>query len=207
VEPRAKERLTGAIILVAVIVLLVPELLSGPRGPAKPAAAPADGPAVRSFKVDLREEPRASTAQAGAAQPSAAQSAQAEQAAAAPQPVASAPAAAPAVPADAAAANPEAGSAHAPAHPAETHAPAVVHPSAAGTWSVQLGSFASEENAQRLAGELRSKGFHTSVSEGTGAGHRWYRVRVGPERDRPTAQAIAGRLRALGHPGSIVPSS
>ena len=31
-DSRAKQRLTGAVILVALFVLLVPELLTGPRG-------------------------------------------------------------------------------------------------------------------------------------------------------------------------------
>jgi DedD protein len=71
---------------------------------------------------------------------------------------------------------------------------------------VQLGSFASRENANRLAAELRTKGFGASVSEGPGAGRKWFRVRVGPAPDRAAALALAGRLRAAGHSGSVVSS-
>jgi cell division protein FtsN len=71
---------------------------------------------------------------------------------------------------------------------------------------VQLGSFASRENADRLAVELRTKGFGASVSEGPGAGRKWFRVRVGPASDRSAALALAGRLRAAGHNGSVVSS-
>src|SRR5262249_2256902 len=55
-EARVKERLTGAIILVAVLVLLVPELLTGPESwtPAKPAGA--DGAQLRSYTIDLQED-------------------------------------------------------------------------------------------------------------------------------------------------------
>ena len=56
-----KERLTGAIILVVLIVLLVPELLSGPSrsAPASQAAAPSsssEDPPLRSYTIDLADE-------------------------------------------------------------------------------------------------------------------------------------------------------
>ena len=49
-DTQAKERLTGAVILVALLVLLVPELLSGP-GPqiVQVAASPTEEPPLRSF--------------------------------------------------------------------------------------------------------------------------------------------------------------
>jgi cell division septation protein DedD len=51
-----KERLTGAIIVVALLVLLVPELLTGPesRQPANPAGA--DGAQLRSYTIDLQSD-------------------------------------------------------------------------------------------------------------------------------------------------------
>lgn len=54
-EARVKERLTGAIIVVALLVLLVPELLTGPevRQTAKPAGA--DGAQFRSYTIDLKD--------------------------------------------------------------------------------------------------------------------------------------------------------
>src|SRR5215469_7485704 len=53
VENHARERLTGAAILVAVIVLLVPELLSGPRRAAPQAVATIDEAPVRSYTLSL----------------------------------------------------------------------------------------------------------------------------------------------------------
>ena len=52
-----KERLTGAIILVALLVLLVPELLTGP-GSFKMAAKPAgaEGAPLRSYTIDLQDD-------------------------------------------------------------------------------------------------------------------------------------------------------
>jgi len=66
-----KERLTGAIILVVLIVLLVPELLSGPSrpAPATQAAAPSSSSSedlpLRSYTIDLADESHGTTPSAG----------------------------------------------------------------------------------------------------------------------------------------------
>jgi DedD protein len=75
-------------------------------------------------------------------------------------------------------------------------------------WGVQLGVFASRENAERLALEVRVKGFKASVSPVSSGGRKLYRVRVGPAPDRSGAQELQGRLKAAGRPGgTIVPYS
>src|SRR5262245_66254976 len=51
-ETRVKERLLGAVILVALIVALVPEILSGPHGPSSGADA-ANSESMRTYTVDL----------------------------------------------------------------------------------------------------------------------------------------------------------
>jgi len=73
-----------------------------------------------------------------------------------------------------------------------------------GTWMVQLGSFASRANAERLARQVRAGGFKVSVSQGN-SGRRLYRVRVGPAHDREAATQLAAKLQAAGHSGAIVP--
>ena len=60
-ENRLKERLTGAAILVALIVLLVPEMFHGQRGDTAAPASSGDGPPIRSYTIDLSNSP-ASTA-------------------------------------------------------------------------------------------------------------------------------------------------
>ncbi|MDP9082248.1 MAG: hypothetical protein M3N50_00550, partial [Pseudomonadota bacterium] len=79
-DRRVKERLVGASILVALIVLIVPELLSGPK-PAAPAAPrlPASAPEpLRNVTVDLATSKPPATdqgfqaPQAGSTAPSAA---------------------------------------------------------------------------------------------------------------------------------------
>jgi DedD protein len=53
-----KERLTGAIILVVLIVLLVPELLSGPSrsAPAPQAVTSSEEPPLRSYTINLADD-------------------------------------------------------------------------------------------------------------------------------------------------------
>ena len=196
-----KERLTGAIILVALIVLLVPELLRGPvRSAPRAVAASAEEPPLRSYTINLGDDAHARDT---AAQPQSA----------APQPLASAPAATPqpqpdtpaatavpdtATPVPAAASKPSAAPASASAPP---QAPGA---DPGGAWMVQLGSFVSRANAERLAHQLKGQGFTASVSQGT-SGRRLYRVRVGPAHDRSAATALQGKLKAAGHAGSVVP--
>ena len=51
-DSRAKQRLTGAVILVALFVLLVPELLTGPRE-AHPPADDGSEAGLREYTIDL----------------------------------------------------------------------------------------------------------------------------------------------------------
>jgi cell division septation protein DedD len=57
-ENRLKQRLTGAAILVALIVMLVPEMFHGQRGNvAANAGSSGEGPPVRSYTIDLSNSP------------------------------------------------------------------------------------------------------------------------------------------------------
>src|SRR3984957_1975706 len=70
-DRRLKERLVGATILVAVIVLVVPELLSGPKHSAlPPLAAGLPTTATRSVSVDLATNRATVEPAPGAASPS-----------------------------------------------------------------------------------------------------------------------------------------
>jgi DedD protein len=212
---KVKERLTGAIILVALIVLLVPALLTGPIRSSPRAAGmtrAAGEPPLRSYTINLAEERQAHGV---APQPSGPEQ-PAPLAAAAPGATSStAPAgtseAAPQSPPDSAA---ESATPPAQAPPVAPVAPVTPPPSppppaavagaAGGAWMVQLGSFASRTNAEHLARQVRAQGFVVSVSQGS-SGRRLYRVRVGPARNRAAASALAQKLSASGHSGAIVP--
>jgi len=204
-----KERLTGAIILVALIVLLVPELLTGPlRSTPRAAAvaASAEGAPLRAYTINLADEPRDRGAMADASGP---QPPAPLQAPAQPLTVASPPAAADpaATPPPAPSAPTATGAAQAaPRGAASSAAAAPSSPAAAGSaegFMVQLGSFASRGNAEHLARQVHAQGFQASVSQEAGGRHL-YRVRVGPARDRAAASALAQQLRAAGHSGSVV---
>jgi DedD protein len=196
-----KERLTGAIILVALIVLWVPELLTGPIGSAPRAAAvapSAEEPPLRSYTINLADDTHSRTAAVmtaagpngmSAAQP-ATESLPPAAASAAPSALAAAPAAPPPL---------------MPAKSVPANARAASAANRGGSWMVQLGSFASRTNAERLARQVKAGGFDVSVSRGS-SGRRLFRVRVGPAPDREGAMQLAAKLRAAGHNGSIVPN-
>jgi len=77
--------------------------------------------------------------------------------------------------------------------------------STTGMWAVQLGSFSNKDNAEKLAADLRKQGyaaFLSQLSTDTGPLHR---VRIGPQKDRASAEAMASRLAKVGHNGQVVP--
>ena len=71
-------------------------------------------------------------------------------------------------------------------------------------WAVQLGSFASRANAERLVRRLKSHDASLYVSSsGKGASLR-YRVRIGPLADRDAAERVVAKLKKEGQPASLV---
>jgi DedD protein len=181
-ERRVKERLVGATILVVLIVLIVPELLSGPQHAAAP---PPPGP-VHSYTIDVESH---ATAPAGNTPD------QAPWAATLP-----AAAEAPSASAVASAAAERSATALPPTvdlHSSETT------PKFDRAWSVQLGSFANEDNAGAFARDLRAKGFAAYVSKTAAQGSR-YRVRVGPFADREAALRLESQLKSGGRAATLV---
>jgi DedD protein len=192
-ERRVKERLVGAVILAALIVSIVPELLPGPSpAPTTSMRAPVAPEPARNVTVDLstskapEQEPVAdgasSTSPPETRGPTAAS-------AAGTMPVAPPPAA-----------HLET-AASAPTSPAPAAKPAA----STGVWAVQLGSFASRANADKLVRQLKSQGFAVYLVPGGSGFALRYRVRVGPMADRGAAAHVAAKLKALGHPSSFVP--
>lgn len=84
-------------------------------------------------------------------------------------------------------------------------AAAPVTASATGMWAVQLGSFSDQENATRLAADLRKAGYAAFLSKVETASGSLHRVRVGPQKDRDSAEEIAASLGTAGHDGQVVP--
>jgi DedD protein len=206
-DRRVKERLIGASILVALVVLVVPELLSGPKPKAAPAPTlPAAAPeTIRNVTVDLNpgkpsatsEEPPASQAIAASAAASATSSATSSAAPSTANPAAAqSPAATNPAPAGGAALGPRLA-------PVESAAPSPTS-TGHGSWAVQLGSFASRANADNLTRQVKAQGFSVFVLPGGSGAAARYRVRVGPLADRQSAERIAAKLKSLGHVGSLV---
>jgi len=197
-ENRLKERLTGAAILVALIVLLVPEMFHGQRGdvPAS-AGGVGEGPPLRSYTIDLSNGPTRTAPL---------QSTPASSAPTAPAEATSEPAA---VHAPASAPAPTAPTAIVPDVPSRqaavsnsTVGAAAVKSAPGANWSVQLGMFAQRENAERLQRAAQAKGFAVSVSSAEGKG--LFRVRTSGLVDHVTAQGLQQRLRDQGFAAAIV---
>lgn len=85
--------------------------------------------------------------------------------------------------------------------------PATITPAASttGMWAVQLGSFANRDNAEKLAADLRKQGYSAFLSQLATDNGQLHRVRIGPQKDRASAEAMATRLARVGHSGQVVP--
>ncbi len=206
------ERMVGAACLLAVLVLVVPAILDGNPDSGATIRHPAveDELDLRTHTIRLdgaeREPPVPTPRQADVAPerpaeaaPKSASTTEAPPVTA-PEPVAAAPVkqlpAAPVPPVTRPAALEPAVAAAEPL----AKAPA----EGGGDWIVQLGSFSSRANADRLAADLKAKGFSVAVQGGGGSSGTLFRVRTGPEPDKAGAEALAARLAAAGFKGGRV---
>lgn len=192
-----KERLLGAAILVAIVVLVVPALLTGPRDT---AVEEAPAPGLRSVEIELA---------GGAGEPEAPPSDPAVETTAPPSP------ALPAVPAPATGGTPDAEGEALPAEApvlagtppgpgAPDAAPARPAVSAESGWAVQVAALSRADAARDLAARLKQRGYPAFVMEYRADGKVFYRVRVGPEITRENAGVLAERLAKDGQKGVVV---
>jgi DedD protein len=186
-EARVRERLVGALVLVAIVVLLVPAILKG-RSP-EPVTDPESAP-VRRIEMPIGDQAPAP-----------------EEQVLVPEPLMEETGPASPPPARPAAEPPPETEAPAPVAPQRAPVPAPVQaptsepaPAAASgsAWAVQLGAFSSKAKAEQLVAELRKRQFSAFVLEYRAGGKVLYRVRVGPEQDRARAEATAARLAKEG---------
>ena len=91
-----------------------------------------------------------------------------------------------------------------PAPPLQQDAPKPAT-STTGMWAVQLGSFSNKENAEKLAADLRKQGYAAFLSQLETNSGQLHRVRIGPQKDRESAEAMAARLLKVKHTGQVVP--
>jgi DedD protein len=191
-----KERITGAAVLVVFVVLVVPVFLDGPpqNGEIVSERVPLPGQAAdgetRTVVLERdRDEPVPLPAPVTAAAAERPQPAQPESEPE-PEPEPESETRAAAEPA--------------PAKPATRDAAAATT-SPTGMWAVQLGSFGNQQNAEKLAADLRKQGFAAFLSQLSTDSGQLHRVRIGPQKDRESAEAMAARLATSGHKGQVVP--
>ncbi len=191
-DRRVKERLIGATILVVLIVLIVPELLSGPQRLSSPSSSVSLPVPTRNVSVDLSTSGATSTPRpAESASSSAVQ-----------------PAEPPSAPPSVATLGAQTAAGSGLETRPSTTKSAVSNEAqslpARDSWSVQLGSFSSKANADKLVHQLKARGMPAYViSSGSGSSSR-YRVRVGPMPDRETAEREVQKLKAAGHTAAVV---
>jgi len=194
-----KERIIGAIVLVLFVVLVVPIFLDGPTNNGEiiseqvglPGQSGEENRTIvlerdRTEPVPVAQQQPAPQPRQTTAQPTPSpQQATTNRAAPAPQPQQ----------------EPEKAPVAETAAAAKVNAPV----STTGMWAVQMGSFSSQANAEKLAAELRKQGFAAFLSELSTSSGELHRVRIGPQKDRESAEAMAERLRKAGHKGQVVP--
>lgn len=205
-----KARLIGAAVLVAVAVVLIPELLSGRKTAEPQPAGSAEARGTRTFTIELNGGSAVGDLQpppvAEAPAPAPAPVAVAEQPAVEP-PVAAPPEPTPEpAPEPAATREPPAVAKAPPATPVKPPVETAPAPAAVtrGGWVVQVGAFGSATAAQRLVKDLQGAGYRAYVSPVTRSGKTLHRVRVGPEPGRDEANRLAERLKARGLPTAVV---
>jgi DedD protein len=200
-ERALKERIIGAAVLVLFVVLVVPVFLDGPPSDTELVSEPLLLPGQDRQKTQTVVLDRDRTDPVP--------SASSEDTAAAREttPVKQSPPAqtkpAPVVndepPADADK------SAAAAAATAVTAPVVASRSSTTGMWAVQLGSFSNKDNADKLAADLRKQGYAAFLSKLNSDAGQLHRVRIGPQKDRESAEAMAERLVKVGHKGQVVP--
>jgi DedD protein len=186
-----KERIIGAVVLVAFAVLIVPVFLDGPSGDSEiiteSVSLPGQNDQTRKSQTIVlerdRTEPVPTSSNSGGTDDKPAATAVKKQPVTATKPtaVASMPRQEP---------------------PGDIKLAADTSPT--GMWAVQLGSFSNQANADRLAADLRKQGYAAFLSKletGSGALHR---VRIGPQKNRDGAEAVAAKLNSAGHKGQVV---
>lgn len=197
-EPRLKERLVGAAVLLVIAVILIPMILTGvpdqaPITKSNIPASPGDQFQSKIISLDpltpatgvvddgpVSQAPAAPAA--GAVDPGPVTQDQ-------PQPLPRA-------------VEPEPKPEPEPAPRSQPSAPTVAKPDKDNprlpgwsAWIVQLGSFSTQENAEALSQKLRQADYPAFVEPITRRGETIYRVRVGPELFRADANALLEKLK------------
>ncbi len=191
---RLKERLVGAVVLVFAAVLFIPMVLDGPNADRKVTqnvALPDRDTPLKTVQLDLDVAPSPG-GETSPAEPAAIDLV--------PRQESSAPAPLPAT-------TPQPEKETAPQRPLVTETRPETSGTAASPWTVQAGSFSSQDNAETLAARLRKLGYPSYVSRHSDGATTHYRVRIGGFPSRDAAQVMADEIRAkTGEPAGPTPN-
>jgi DedD protein len=209
-DAQLKARLIGAAVLVAIAVLLIPELLSGRKAA---TALPADegaGRGTRTYTIDLGTG-ATSAADAGGVVPQPTPQTMPQ-----PAPLHSAP---PPEPGNRTVAEPQAATKQLPVtaelpkpvaqpavvatEPAPRPVKPLVAPARSG-WTVQVGAFGTPATARKMVNDLVAAGYDAYVSPISKGGKTLHRVRVGRVAARPEAEQLAAKLAGRRLPATVV---
>ena len=194
-ERSLKERIIGAIVLVIFVVLVVPIFLDGPpeAGEVVSERVLLPGQEDQNIKTVVldRERTEPMPVNSAAEDPAGQKEIRTEPETPAPKP-------------EVVQEEPPVRVEQKPAPEAEKETPRPAA-SSTGMWAVQLGSFSSKENAEKLAADLRKQGYAAFLSQLKTNSGQLHRVRIGPQKDRPSAEATAAKLLKVGRKGQVVP--
>jgi DedD protein len=198
-ERALKERIIGAAVLVLFVVLVVPVFLDGPPSDIELVSEPLllPGQDRQDTQTVVLDRDRTDPVPSTTADAVATETTPVKQSP--PAQIKSAPVVNNKPPVDD-------GKSAAAATSTAVSAPALTsRSSTTGMWAVQLGSFSNKDNADKLAADLRKQGYAAFLSQLKTDSGQLHRVRIGPQKDRESAEAMAERLVKVGHKGQVVP--
>lgn len=222
-ERQLKERLIGAAVLVAIAVIMVPEMFSGPHPHTETAAnsASASSGEIQTYRIELQ-----SAHSSPALAPEVVQQPAPQPRDEVPAPVAESPVTDSSSGSSASAkstssesiAGASSASSRSSNEPPRTRPDVKPKPAAAesssnpvsakpdGEWVVQVGSFGTEDKARDIVAKLKGQGFAAYSGKVTVSGKTLYRVRVGATTSRAAAESSAQKIKAT-YPAATVVSA
>jgi DedD protein len=182
-----KQRLIGAIVIIALAVIFIPMILEGPDDELSPRTQAMPPPPTIDYQSEVElPVPEESTEPSE----SFADTTMEQEASAIPEP--------PISQAEVVTIEAEVPAKQAEPAVAKSTSPAI--PSLAATsitqdgWILQVGSFSQRANALSLRDRLMKSGYQASVKDVKAAGGTIHRVLVGPVSDRPAAEKLRDKL-------------
>ena len=182
-----KQRLIGAIVIIALAVIFIPMILEGPDDELSPRTQDMPPPPTIDYQTEVElPVPEESTEPAE----SFADTTTEQEVSAIPEP--------PMSQSEAVTIEDEAPVRQAEPEVAKPTSPAIPSRAAAsitqGGWILQVGSFSQQANALSLRDRLEKSGYQASVKDAKAAGRTVHRVLVGPVSDRPAAEKLRNKL-------------